>query len=441
MNKHVNKHKKVKEYKKPVKKKTFWDYLKCAPYTAVMIASVLGFWGYKAVSTVNAYTGKQAAETAEEYNPFEEIGKVESELTGIQNDGITDGSAKATDQGTADNIGDTEGSDGTEAEETSGSGIDEANGSGYGENGGTTGGEGESSGDHVSTEASVAKVQAAEADDVSGAEEDSAEDRFADLTEEELSAYPFSLGEIDGNLIVYEPKEIESRYYSDPGRVALDTPADYVSVEDDYYEDACFIGDSRMVGIYDYAGWDKADFYCDNGYCVYNYKGGKTVLCQNNGKKYTLEEAMDRKQYGKIYIMMGTNDCGYGNTEDFKNNYSDMLDMLKEKQPGAIIFTVANLRVSRKAEKEDKTGVYNNIDINDKNVAISELADGETVFYIDCNIPFVDENGYLIEENTFDGFHVYAKQYVEMSELFKAHGIVKEQRVACDSLRAGARKL
>ena len=398
MNKHVNKHKKVKEYKKPVKKKTFWDYLRCAPYTAIMIASVLGFWGYKAVSTVNAYTGKQAAETAEaegktdpKNDPFEEIGKVESELTGIQNDGITDGSAEAADQG-AD--GDVDG----EQTEMTGDGDETKDDSGN---------NGASDTDAKETEA------------------DTTEDRFADLTEADLSSYPYSMGEIDGNTIVYEPKEIDSRYYSDPGRVALDTPADYVSVDDDYYDDACFIGDSRMVGIYDYSGWDKADFYCDNGYCVYNYKGGKTVLCQNNGKKYTLEEAMDRKQYGKIYIMIGTNDCGYGNTEDFKNNYSDMLDMLKEKQPGAIIFTVANLRVSQKAEKEDKTGVYNNIDINDKNVAISELADGETVFYIDCNIPFVDENGYLIEENTFDGFHVYAKQYVEMSELFKAHGIVK----------------
>ncbi len=100
-----------------------------------------------------------------------------------------------------------------------------------------------------------------------------------------------------------------------------------------------------------------------------------------------------------------------------------MLDMIMEKQPDAIIYLVANLRVSAKAEKEDKTGVYNNIDINDKNAAIAEIAQEKGVYFFDCNIPFVDENGYLIEEYTFDGFHVYAEQYVEMAELYRAHSI------------------
>ncbi len=405
MNKHVNKHKKVKEYKKPEKKKTFADFLKCAPYTVIMIASVLGFWGYKAVSFANDLAAEKqtenfAADAEEKVDPFSEIGQINSELSAPDETEITNGSDMVNSEtGTTEDITGEIG-EGSESDVKMEDGMSE----GANSDGGAA---------------------AEETADPENEDEPEPVDRFANLTEEELAAYPFSLGEISDNVIVYEAKDIDSRYYSDPGMVALDTPADYVTVEDDYYEDACFIGDSRMVGIYDYSGWSDADFYCDNGYCVYNYKGGKTVLCQNNGKKYTLEEAMNRKKYGKIYIMIGTNDCGYGNTESFQSNYSDMLDMLKEKQPDAIIFMVANLRVSQKAEREDKTGVYNNIDINDKNFAISQLADGVTTFYFDCNVPFVDEKGYLIEENTFDGFHVYAKQYVEMSELFKAHGIVK----------------
>ncbi|MBQ3899440.1 MAG: SGNH/GDSL hydrolase family protein, partial [Lachnospiraceae bacterium] len=104
-------------------------------------------------------------------------------------------------------------------------------------------------------------------------------------------------------------------------------------------------------------------------------------------------------------------------------SYSEMLEMIKEKLPDAVIFTVSNMRISKKAEKDDKTGVYKNLNINDKNTAISELADGERVFYFDINAPFVDKEGYLIDEYTFDGFHVYAKQYTEMADIFKAHGI------------------
>ncbi|MBR6910055.1 MAG: hypothetical protein IKN35_07200, partial [Lachnospiraceae bacterium] len=135
------------------------------------------------------------------------------------------------------------------------------------------------------------------------------------------------------------------------------------------------------------------------------------------------EDAIKRKKYGKVYIMMGTNDCGYGTTESFKESYSEMLEMIKTQLPDAVIFTVSNMRISKDAEKNDKTGVYKNLNINDKNTAIAELADGERVFYFDINAPFVDKDGYLIDEYTFDGFHVYAKQYTEMAEIFRAHGI------------------
>ena len=36
---------------------------------------------------------------------------------------------------------------------------------------------------------------------------------------------------------------------------------------------------------------------------------------------------------------------------------------------------------------------------------------------------FRGKDGYLIDEYTFDGFHVYAKQYTEMAEIFKANKI------------------
>ncbi len=399
-----NENNKIENSKKETGKerKSLLSFAKAAPYTLLMILVLAGFWGYKAVWAADGYL-KNNTGTAQENtvgtneNPLEELGKIETSLTDPSLQEGAEGEEGSADISGSD-ISNPENADADEAENADGeTSADEATD-------GMTGDEG---------------------DETIASEDDEAQEEALtrQISEEELSKYPYSLGEMDGDYIIYEPKEIDSRYYSDRGRVPLDTLAEYCYAEDDYFDDACFIGDSRMVGIYDYSGWDKADFFCDNGFCAYNYVGGKNVLYQNEGKKYSLDDAMSRKQYGKIYIMLGTNDCGYGNTDNFKENYIKMLDMIMEKQPDAIIYTIANLRVSAKAEKEDKTGVYNNIDINDKNAAIAEISEEKGTYFIDCNIPFVDEKGYLIEEYTFDGFHVYAEQYVEMAELFRAHAL------------------
>lgn len=397
--------------------------LRAAPYTVLMVAALCGFWSYKATKAICENVVNSQTESAEDIQvhvdpTLSELAEIETSL----------GAPTVSDDGTD---GNGSGESGSEEVNNSGNAGEEDNSGTNSSDGVQTDFLGNTDTDNVSESSDGnSEVNTNEnGDEKTGGEEgnneaNKTEDNLAHIpTEDELKAYPYIFGEIEGNYVTYKAKEVDSRYYSDAGRIALDTPADYINVDDTYFDDACFIGDSRMVGIFDYSGWDNADFYCDNGYCVYSYQTGKTVCCQNNGKKYTLEDAMKRKSYGKIYIMIGTNDSGYGNTESFQENYSLMLDMIREKQPEATIFLVSNLRISAKAEKEDKTGVYNNININDKNVAISELADGDKVFFFDCNIPFVDKKGYLIQDYTFDGFHLYAQQYVELTELFKAHGM------------------
>lgn len=220
----------------------------------------------------------------------------------------------------------------------------------------------------------------------------------------------------------YEPVETNSIYYTDPGRIALTTQYPYSEVTDEYFDDAAWIGDSRVLGLSDYSGWTNTDFYCDNGYCVYKWTKNNPVVFQNTHSKVLLEDAFSSKQYGKIYIMIGLNDCGYGNTQDFKERYISLLEMLEEKQPDAIIYLVANLHMSTKMDSEP---VLNNIDVNDKNVAIAECADGERRFYLDYNEIFTDETGHLLDELTFDGVHMYAQAYEAWTDYFRKHAVVR----------------
>ncbi len=223
--------------------------------------------------------------------------------------------------------------------------------------------------------------------------------------------------------VEYTPIETDSRYYSDAGKVALTTAYDYALENESYFNDAAFLGDSRTLGISDYAGLDGADFFCDNGMTIYKLLEDAGVTYQKTGEKVDLKEILQEKHYGKIYIMLGMNELGYGDTRMYLRQYLKVLGQIREWQPQAVIYIMANLHVSR--EKNNMESEFNNININDKNVASARLANGRDIFYLDCNPLFTDGEGYLLEDLTFDGVHLYAQHYEKWRDFLFEHGVEK----------------
>lgn len=225
--------------------------------------------------------------------------------------------------------------------------------------------------------------------------------------------------------VEYTPIETNSRYYSDAGKVALTTTYDYVLENDSYFNDAAFLGDSRTLGISDYAGLDGADFFCDNGMTIYKLLEDAGVTWQRTGEKVDMKKILQENHYGKIYIMLGMNELGYGDTPMYMKQYLKVIRRIQEWQPEAVIYLMANLHVSR--EKNNMESEFNNININDKNVAAARLADGRDVFYLDCNPLFTDEEGYLQSELTFDGVHLYAQHYDKWRAFLMEHGVERTE--------------
>lgn len=219
---------------------------------------------------------------------------------------------------------------------------------------------------------------------------------------------------------IYDPQEIDSIYYSDAGKVALTTEYPYTKENIGYFHDAAFLGDSRTLGISDYAGLEEADFYCDSGMMIFKLLEDK-VTYQKTGDKVDLNQVLQEKQYGKIYIMLGMNELGYGNTEMYLEQYRKVLNQIKEWQPQAIIYVMANLHVSR--EKNNMETEFNNININDKNAASAKLANGMDIFYLDVNPLFTDSDGFLNADLSFDGVHLYAQHYDVWREFLLEHAV------------------
>lgn len=200
-----------------------------------------------------------------------------------------------------------------------------------------------------------------------------------------------------------EPKSTESAVSGKPAAEAGKTPVSMA--------DALFIGDSRTVGIMEYAGLNEADFFCDTGMSVFNVHK-KRISVPTVGK-ITLDELLTNKKYGKIYIMLGINELGY----EFKSivdQYSQFIEFVKTSQPDAAVFLQANLHVSKKRSDSDR--VINNDAINKLNSELSKIADQKNVFYLDANVLFDDANGNLDAGKTQDQAHLLGKYYSEWGE-------------------------
>lgn len=207
-----------------------------------------------------------------------------------------------------------------------------------------------------------------------------------------------------------------------PGDSAAQIPSPvYAAVDDAYFADAVFIGDSRMQGVYEYAGLEEADFLAKVSMTIYNMMNTKVTT---NGHNETVREALTDRRYGKIYIMVGINEMGTGDTEYFIRNYQAVLEEIRTLQPDALIVIQAIMHVSGDLDRKDP--YFNNANINERNEALKELANGKDIFYIDVNEVYDDENGNLRQEVTADDVHLLGNCYGLWHTFFMEHGIVYE---------------
>lgn len=171
-------------------------------------------------------------------------------------------------------------------------------------------------------------------------------------------------------------------------------------------ENTLFIGDSRTVGLSEYAKLDEADFFSNVGMSVYNV-GEARVSIPEVGK-VSLEELLEGSSYDRIYLMLGINELGYPFRQTVAR-YDELVASIRSAQPQALIFLQANLHVTK--ARSDTDEIINNPAIDRFNQEVSKLADEKTVFYLDANCIFDDPAGNLDEEKSDDDTHPLARCY------------------------------
>lgn len=218
-----------------------------------------------------------------------------------------------------------------------------------------------------------------------------------------------------------EMRKARSPYYGDNDKVALTTEYPFSKVDKSYYDDVLFIGDSRIEGLHDYGDIGNATFAFKKGLSVYNAFDKEVSTDGNNS--LSLEKVLTDKKFQRVYTMIGINELGQGTTEEYKEKYASIIEEIRKLQPDSTIVIMGIMHVTDKYSEE--SDVFNNDNIDDRNRAIAELADGQTVFYLDVNPAVEDENGSLLAEYTWDGVHLKAEFYSYWVDFMNMHGFVK----------------
>lgn len=200
------------------------------------------------------------------------------------------------------------------------------------------------------------------------------------------------------------------------------TANNFVPVDNSYFTDALFIGDSRTVGLQEYSTVSQADYYAATGLTVYKALESKFITLDGMEDKLTLEEALSKRKYGKIYIMLGINEMGTGTVDTFIEKYTEIIDTIRELQPEALIFIQGIMQVTTKySEASDYIHIE---DIAERNERLALLADGRQILYLDINPLLCDENGGLHEVYTNDGVHLKAEFIFVWVDFLKKYGII-----------------
>ena len=195
----------------------------------------------------------------------------------------------------------------------------------------------------------------------------------------------------------------------------------YESVEDDYFSDAVFIGDSRTMGLFEYGGLEEiSTFYASTGLTI--YKLFDSPIVQTPEGKITVEEALSQRQFGKVYLMIGINEMGTGTVETFIEKYQESIAHIRELQPDAIIYLQGIIRVTSK--RSDEGDYINNGAIDVRNVEIEKLANYVDIYYLDVNPLIMDDTGGMDPAYTFDGVHLKAQHIYIWKDFLKQHGVV-----------------
>lgn len=195
------------------------------------------------------------------------------------------------------------------------------------------------------------------------------------------------------------------------------------AVDNSYFDDAAFVGDSRTDGFMLYSGIGTGRNLTSNGLSIFKLAEKKALKI--GGKKYTLLEALALEQYGKVYLSLGVNELGINNDKGFYSSYCAAIDEIRKIQPDAVIYIQGLIPVNEEQLEEYNGNKYRltNEHLRVYNDLMRQVAEEKQVVYLDLYSEFADENGALPDGVSRDGVHLVKDACRQWLEYLKTHTV------------------
>ena len=190
------------------------------------------------------------------------------------------------------------------------------------------------------------------------------------------------------------------------------------AVENDYFDDAAFVGDSLTVGmkLTDYV--DKDNLFGITGVSIHAIK---TQRADFNGKQTTALKAASNMKPKKIYVMLGSNSIGYTSVSTMIEQYAEVIDLLKKSNPNAI-FYIQSIPPMTKSYINSNSK-FKTTHFEEFNEELEALAIAKECYFLDTYSLFVTESGYLPRSLSTDGLHLNQDAYDIMFKYIKTHTV------------------
>ena len=195
--------------------------------------------------------------------------------------------------------------------------------------------------------------------------------------------------------------------------------AGFTTVDETYFSDALFIGDSLTDGLRLYHPIGDAKFFCGTSMTTYKILDADVTVDGYVG----LRALLQGETFGKVYIMLSINEVG-NNNEGYISGYKKIVDLIRETQPDALIYIQSVLYVTQ--EHAIKDPVFKTENIQEKNNLLKELTNGVDILYLEVNDAINDGTDHMVAEYTGDGVHFKAKYYALWADYLMENAWVDE---------------
>lgn len=190
-------------------------------------------------------------------------------------------------------------------------------------------------------------------------------------------------------------------------------------VDDSYFDDALFIGASRMQGFQNLSGLGRGSYMTEIGM---NVKDVFTKKIVRSGKdKIEISKAVKNGTYGKVYLMFGINEVGWPYLDEFIDAYRKVIQLIKKTQPEAIIYVQSIIQCSEEKASEEK--IFGKKNINRFNKGILNMCMEEKVYFLHLNEVLTNRKGYLPSGATKDGVHMNSDMCKKWLAYLKNHAV------------------